>query len=186
MQISQQAQTIGSSPTLALNDKARALVAQGKPVIHLGIGEPPNDAPAGAIRYVTSRLETRQIKYAPTAGTSALREAIQAYTAEHYGRRPDLKNIIVTVGAKQSLVNVFFSLVNPGEEVILLAPYWVSYPEMIKLAGGNMKIAQSETLGNIARYAIIIACALIALKEYPSCNQLLPVILSEMEVQKLQ
>ena len=145
MKISKQAQAIGSSPTLALNDKARSLTAQGKPVINLGIGEPANDAPGGAIRYTIAQLETRQIKYAPTAGTPALRKAIQDYTEKHYGRRPDIKNIIVTVGAKQSLANIFYSLINPGEEVILLAPYWVSYPEMVKIAGGKPVIVPSPT-----------------------------------------
>lgn len=137
MKVSRQAQAIGSSPTLALNDKAQNLAAQGKPVINLGIGEPANDAPKAAIRYSASQLETGQIKYAPTSGTSALKEAIQKHTEEHYGRRPEKNNIIVTVGAKQSLSNIFFSLVNPGEEVVLLAPYWVSYPEMIKIAKGK-------------------------------------------------
>lgn len=137
MRISKQAQAISKSPTLTLNDQANKLRQAGKPIIHLGIGEPQNPAPSSAIHHTQKRLNTRQIKYAPTAGTQELKTAVQQYTTMYYGRTPALDNIIITVGAKQALANIMVSLLDPGDEVILNAPYWVSYPEMVKLAYGN-------------------------------------------------
>lgn len=128
---------IKPSPTLSLNEKARRFAAAGKEVIHLGIGEPLNDAPGSALQFAQNSLSTAQIKYGPTAGTQALKEQVQKYTQKHYGRTPALENIIITAGAKQSLYNILYSLLNTGDEVILLAPFWVSYPEMIKLAYGT-------------------------------------------------
>ena len=136
MPISKQALSIANSPTLALNDKAGVLRAQGKAVINLCVGEPQNKAPLVAVESAIARLETREVKYAPTSGTQALKQAIIQYTQEIYGRTPAPANILVTVGAKQALFNALYSLGNPKDEVILLAPYWVSYPEMVKLAYG--------------------------------------------------
>lgn len=137
MNTSRQARSISRSPTLSLNEKARQLAASGKDVIHLGIGEPLNDTPPSSIAYAKQSLDTAQIKYGPTAGIKAFKESIQSYTGEHYGRSPALNNIIVTCGAKQALFNTLYSLLNPQDEVILIAPYWVSYPEMVKLAYGT-------------------------------------------------
>ncbi|MFO8037270.1 MAG: pyridoxal phosphate-dependent aminotransferase [Anaerolineales bacterium] len=147
MKTSKRAHQINRSPTLALNEKAQKLTAEGKSVIHLGIGEPLNNAPRSAIRYAQQKLDTQQIKYGPTAGLPDLKKSIQAYTKKYYGRKPELKNIIVTAGAKQSLYNLLYSILNPGDEVLLLAPYWVSYPEMVKLADGTpIPIAPDENL----------------------------------------
>ncbi|MBS3753766.1 MAG: aminotransferase class I/II-fold pyridoxal phosphate-dependent enzyme, partial [Anaerolineales bacterium] len=136
MNISKKARQISRSPTLSLNEKAQKLERSGKSIIHLGIGEPLNDAPRSAVQYSQNKLNSRQIKYGPTAGLPSLKENIQSYTKKYYGRTPALENIIVTAGAKQSLYNLLYSILNPGDEVILLAPYWVSYPEMVKLADG--------------------------------------------------
>lgn len=135
--LSHQIQNIQGSPTLALNEKARSLKANGAAVINLAIGEPLNDCPEAAALQLQSKLDTRQVKYSPTSGNKNLKQAIQEYTGEHYGRKPGLENIIVTVGAKQALFNLMQILLNPGDEVLLFAPYWVSYPEMIKLAAGT-------------------------------------------------
>jgi aspartate aminotransferase len=147
MKISNQAHQISRSPTLALNEKAQKLAAEGKAVIHLGIGEPLNNAPPSAIHYTKQKLDTQQVKYGPTAGLPTLKKSIQAYTKKYYGREPEPKNIIVTAGAKQSLYNLLYSILNPGDEVLLLAPFWVSYPEMVKLAYGTpVPIAPDENL----------------------------------------
>jgi len=127
---------IQSSPTLALNETANQLREGGADVINLGIGEPLNDFPESVLASTREILETRQVKYSPTSGTQSLKLAIQDYTMEHYGRKPGLKNITVTVGAKQGLYNLLQVLLDPDDEVILFTPYWVSYPEMIKLARG--------------------------------------------------
>jgi len=127
---------IQSSPTLALNDIANQLRASGADVINLGIGEPLNDFPDSVLASTKKILDTRQIKYSPTSGTKSLKTAIQSYTLDHYGREPELHNITVTVGAKQAIYNLLQVLLDPGDEVLMFKPYWVSYPEMVKLARG--------------------------------------------------
>lgn len=136
MKISQLASSIAESPTLALNEEARRLRARGEPVIHLGIGEPKNKAPINAILGSTARLKEGELKYTPTDGLPELKKAIVHYTEEFYDRLVAPENVIVSIGAKQSLYNILLSIVDPQDEVLLLAPYWVSYPEMIRLVYG--------------------------------------------------
>jgi aspartate aminotransferase len=136
MSISQVARSIQESPTLRLNEAARQLREKGEPVIHLGIGEPKNPAPINAILGSSARLHEGYVKYTPADGLPALKKAIIRYTEEYYGRLVAPENIIISTGAKQSLYNVLFSIVNPQDEVIILAPHWVSYPEMIKMVYG--------------------------------------------------
>lgn len=136
---------VQSSPTLALNETARKLRQEGADVINLGIGEPLNPCPDGAVSRAVAKLETGQVKYSPTSGNLNLKEAIQAYTQEHYGRAPELHNITVTNGAKQAIFNLLQVLLDPDDEVIIFSPYWVSYPEMIKLASGKpVEVATGE------------------------------------------
>ncbi len=137
LNLSHHIRDIQGSPTLALNETASKLRASGAAVINLAIGEPLNDCPDQAVVLASKILETKQIKYSPTSGNKNLKEAIQNYTAELYGRTPALENITITVGAKQALFNLLQVLLDPGDEVILFQPYWVSYPEMVKLARGN-------------------------------------------------
>jgi len=134
--LSQKINQVQNSPTLVLNETARKLRESGADVINLGIGEPLNDCPESAVSLARKKLESRQVKYGPTSGTEALKESIRSYTEEFYGRTPELGNITVTIGAKQALFNLLQVLLNPGDEVIIFSPYWVSYPEMIKLAHG--------------------------------------------------
>ncbi|MBC8508514.1 MAG: pyridoxal phosphate-dependent aminotransferase [Anaerolineales bacterium] len=136
MSISIQARAIAPSPTFALNEKARLLREKGEPVISLGIGEPKNPTPINAILSSSAKLRVGDVKYSRVDGTPSLKKAIIRYTEEHYGRVVAPENIIVTTGAKQSLYNIIYTLVNPQDEVIMLAPYWVSYPEMIKMCYG--------------------------------------------------
>jgi aspartate aminotransferase len=136
MTLSTLARSIKASPTLKLNEEARVLRSKGQPVIHLGAGEPKNKAPFTAILSSAAKLNTGDIKYTPTDGTPALKKAIIRYTEEHYERLVAPENVIVTTGAKQALYNILFSIVEPQDEVILLAPYWVSYPEMVKMVHG--------------------------------------------------
>lgn len=136
MTISQLARTIAPSPTFALNEEAKILRDKGEPVINMGIGEPKNKAPITAILSSSAKLTTGNIKYTPPDGTKSLKKAIIRYMEENYDKMVAPENIIVSAGAKQSLYNVLFSIVNPQDEVILLAPYWVSYPEMIKMVYG--------------------------------------------------
>lgn len=142
--LSQQISQVHSSPTLALNETARKLRQRGADVINLGIGEPLNDCPDQAVALARGILESRQVKYSPTGGNQNLKEAIQAYTQEHYGRTPELNNIIVTIGAKQAIFNLLQVLLDPEDEAIIFSPYWVSYPEMIKLAHGKPVVVETN------------------------------------------
>jgi aspartate aminotransferase len=133
MAVSRLARTIRESPTLRLNERARILRERGEPVIHLGIGEPKNKAPINALLASAARLNTGDVKYTPTDGTPSLKKAIVRYMEENYNRLVAPENIIVSTGAKQSLFNILFTILDPQDEVIILAPYWVSYPEMVKM-----------------------------------------------------
>ncbi len=133
MSISQLARNIAESPTLALNEEARLLRERGEAVINLGIGEPKNKTPIAAVLSSAARLTGGEVKYTPPDGAPSMKKAIIRYTEENYDRLVAPENVIVSYGAKQSLYNVLFTLLNPQDEVIILAPYWVSYPEMVKM-----------------------------------------------------
>ena len=144
MSISQHAREISESPTLKLNEEARLLRSRGEPVIHLGAGEPKNPAPITAILSSAAKLTTGDIKYTPTDGIPSLKKAIVRYMEENYDKVVAPENLIVSEGAKQSLFNILFSLVENQDEVILLAPYWVSYPEMVKMCYGTPVVVTPE------------------------------------------
>jgi len=144
MVVSRLAKTIQESPTLRLSEQARILGAKGEPVIHLGIGEPKNKTPMSALLSAAARLNAGDIKYTPTDGMPSLKKAIIRYTENNYSRLVAPENIIVSTGAKQSIYNILFTIVNPQEEVILLAPYWVSYPEMVKMVSGVPVVVAPE------------------------------------------
>jgi len=144
MSISQLARSIAESPTLSLNEQARVLREKGEAVIHLGAGEPKNRAPIAAILSSAAKLTAGDIKYTPTDGIPSLKKAIIRYTEENYDRVVAAENVIVSGGAKQSLYNLLFALLNPQDEVIVLAPYWVSYPEMIKMVYGVPVVVTPE------------------------------------------
>lgn len=144
MSLSSLARSIAESPTLRLNEEARLLRQKGEPVINMGIGEPKNKAPITAILSSAAKLSSGDIKYTPPDGTPSLKKAIIRYTEENYDKVVAPENVIISSGAKQSLYNVLFSLINPQDEVIVLAPYWVSYPEMIKMVYGIPVIVTPE------------------------------------------
>jgi aspartate aminotransferase len=144
MSLSQVACSIPASPTIALNDEARLLREKGEPVIHLGIGEPKNKTPIAAILGSAAKLNSGEVKYAPTDGNPSLKKAIIRYTEENYNRVVSPQNVIVSDGAKQSIWNILFAILNPQDEVIILAPYWVSYPEMIRMIGGIPVVVTPE------------------------------------------
>ena len=137
MSLSQLALEIKESPTLALNEKARVLKEKGEAVIHLGAGEPKSKVPFDAILGSAARLNTAEIRYTPTEGIPELIKAIIRYTEQQYGKIVDPQNVIVASGAKQAFYNLTMTLLNPQDEVILLAPYWVSYPEIVRMLHGK-------------------------------------------------
>ena len=144
MSLSRLARAIADSPTLRLNEEARLLKERGEAVIHLGIGEPKNRTPIAAILSSAARLNTGEVKYTPTDGLPSLKKAILRYTEENYDRLAAPENVIVSTGAKQALFNLLFTLINPQDEVILLSPYWVSYPEMIRMVYGIPVVVEPQ------------------------------------------
>lgn len=144
MSLSQVAREIPTPATLALNEQARLLRLKGEPVIHLGAGEPKNRAPITAVLGAAGVLRDGDVKYTPTEGTPAMRQAVIRYTEENYGRAVAPENVLVSNGAKQALWNLLFSILNLQDEVVILAPYWVSYPEMVRMMHGVPVIVKPE------------------------------------------
>lgn len=142
MNLSRLALSLGQSATLKLNELANNLKAEGKPVIHLGGGEPEEKIPRGALEESGKLLDSGFVRYTPVSGTAILKKEIAAYTEKHYGVKPGPKNIVVASGAKQAIYNFLVSVVDPGDEVVFPAPYWVSYPEMVRLAYGTPVIVK--------------------------------------------
>jgi aspartate aminotransferase len=136
MGLSQLATSIAESPTLKLSEQARVLKAAGEAVINLGIGEPKNKTPEAAIAAASAVLTQGDVKYSSTDGTPGLKQAIARYTETHYGRKVTPANVIVSSGAKQTLFNLLYALLDAQDEVVLLAPYWVSYPEITRMCRG--------------------------------------------------
>jgi aspartate aminotransferase len=142
--LSQLARSIAASPTFALNEEARVLRERGEPVINLGIGEPKNKAPIAAVLSSAAKLSGGDIKYTPPDGLPSLKKAIIRYTEENYDKVIAPENVVVSAGAKQSIFNILYSLLNPQDEVIILAPHWVSYPEMVKMCYGTPVVVAPE------------------------------------------
>ena len=136
MSLSQLARSIKESATLKLNETAALLREKGEPVIHLGGGEPKTKCPVDAVINCAAVLNTGEIRYTPPDGIPALKKAIIRYTEEHYKKLVSADNVVASGGAKQALMVLLHAILDPKEEVIFPAPYWVSYPEMVKLAGG--------------------------------------------------
>ena len=131
------AKNISPSPTLAVDAKAKKLKSEGKDVCGFGAGEPDFDTPEFIKEACIKAIEAGKTKYLPSAGLPALREALAAHYAKRRGISYNASNFIVSPGGKFSCYLAIMSVISPGDEVIIPAPYWVSYPEMVKLAGGT-------------------------------------------------
>jgi aspartate aminotransferase len=147
MSVSQLARSIKESPTLKLHETAARLKDKGEPVIHLGGGEPKSKAPIDAVVNCATQLNAGDVKYAPADGLPNLKKAIVRYTEEHYNKVIGPDNIVVSSGAKQSIMVLLYTILEPKDEVIFPSPYWVSYPEIVKLAGGVPVVVTAEDGG---------------------------------------
>lgn len=136
MSLSKTALSISESVTLFLNAKAKQLKESGEDVIHLGGGEPKSKAPEEIVKYTEKILKTREVRYSPSGGLPELKDAVIEYTKKYYHFDVERGNIIISAGAKQALMTALKAILNVGDEVIVPVPYWVSYPEMIKLCQG--------------------------------------------------
>jgi len=135
--ISERVSSIAESATLAVDAKARALKAAGRPVIGFGAGEPDFPTPGYIVEAaVRACAEPRFHHYSPTPGLPELREAVAAKTARDSGYQVSAGQVLITNGGKQAVYQTFATLLDPGDEVLLPTPYWTTYPEAISLAGG--------------------------------------------------
>ena len=147
--ISARVAAVSPSATLAVDAKAKALQAAGESVIGFGAGEPDFPTPAHIVEAaVEACRDPATHKYSPTAGLPALREAIAAKTLRDSGFEVPASRVLVTNGGKQAIANAFAALCDPGDEVLVPAPYWTTYPEAIALAGGvTVVVPTDETTG---------------------------------------
>jgi aspartate/methionine/tyrosine aminotransferase len=150
--ISDRIAAIAESATLAVDAKAKALKAAGRPVIGFGAGEPDFPTPDYIVAAaVEAARNPKYHHYTPVPGLPELREAIAAKTLRDTGYETKAANVLVTNGGKQAVYNTFAALLDPGDEVLLIAPYWTTYPESIKLAGGvPVEVVTDETSGYLA------------------------------------
>lgn len=144
MKIANWLKSIEASPTLAVNEKANALRAEGRKIISLVVGEPDFNTPEFVKKEVCKALELNITRYTATEGTEGLRKAISKKLSTDNDIHYDIKDIIVTCGAKQAISTALCVLINEGEEVLIPAPYWVSYPAMVRIARGVPVIVNTE------------------------------------------
>ncbi len=135
-QLSERLQRLAPSATLAMSQKSSEMKAQGIDVINLSVGEPDFNTPDHIKAAAKQAIDDNYSKYSPVPGYPDLRKAIAAKLKNENGLDYSVNEILVSNGAKQSVCNTVMALVNDGDEVIIPAPYWVSYPQMVKLAGG--------------------------------------------------
>ena len=140
MKISKNAQSVSASVTMAVTARAKELKAQGVDVVSFGAGEPDFDTPAFIKEAAKVALDAGKTKYSPAAGAPELRQEIARKLKEENGLSYEAKQVIVTCGAKHTVYEAIHAVVDAGDEVLIPAPYWVSYPEMVKLVGGVPKI----------------------------------------------
>jgi len=142
--LSARAETLQPSLTLAIAAKAKALKADGKDICSLSAGEPDFDTPAFIRQAAAAALEGGHTRYGPAAGEPALREAIAAKLSGENAVPTRPEQVLVTNGGKQALFNLFQVLLGPGDELLLPAPFWLSYPDMAQLAGASVRLIPSS------------------------------------------
>ncbi|MEY2340549.1 pyridoxal phosphate-dependent aminotransferase [Acidithiobacillus sp. IBUN Pt1247-S3] len=144
IRLSSRVTTVRPSPTLAVTARAAELKRQGKDIISLGAGEPDFDTPEPIKDAAKAALDRGFTKYTAVGGTPELKAAVAAKFTRDNGLEYSAKEILVSVGGKQSFFNLCQALLNPGDEVIIPAPYWVSYPDMVLLAEGKPVILDTD------------------------------------------
>lgn len=136
LRISEKAKSISPSPTLAIDSKFKQMKKQGVPVVGFGAGEPDFDTPDYIKESGIKAIQENHTKYTPASGTVELKQAICHKVKRDTGLEYSNDNVIICNGGKHALTNVFMAILNPGDEVVIPAPFWVSYPEMVKMSDG--------------------------------------------------
>ena len=159
LELSKKAAAVKPSSTLAITAKAKELKAQGKDVVGFGAGEPDFNTPENICEAAIKAIKDGFTKYTPASGTNELKAAISKKFKEFNGLDYDTDQIVISNGGKHSLTNIFTALINPGDEVIIPAPFWLSYPEIVKLAGGVPVIVTTTKEQNFKLTAEDLAAA---------------------------
>ncbi|HEY8345913.1 MAG TPA: pyridoxal phosphate-dependent aminotransferase [Symbiobacteriaceae bacterium] len=144
MRLSARASAMSPSATMAIDARSKQMIAEGIDVVNFSVGEPDFDTPLLIKRAGIAAIEQGFTKYTPAAGMMELRQAICEKLKRDNGLEYRPEQIVVSNGGKQALFNAFMVLLDPGDEVIIQAPYWVSYPEMVKLAGGVPVVVETD------------------------------------------
>ena len=147
-QLSDRLNRLAPSATLAMSQKSSEMRAQGVDVINMSVGEPDFNTPEFIKEAGKKAIDDNYSKYSPVPGYLALRQAISEKLKNENGLDYNTSEIIVGTGGKQGVCNAVLALVNPGDEVVIPAPYWVSYPQMVKLAGGIPVVVSTEIENN--------------------------------------
>jgi aspartate aminotransferase len=148
MELSKRVKEIKPSPTLSLDAKAKELISKGEDIISFGAGEPDFPSPDEACEWGKRAIDQGKTKYTAVDGIPELKKAVAKRFEDFFGVKYDVKEIIVTPGAKMAIYEALFSLVDEGDEAIILSPYWVSYPDMVKMVGGIPKFVETKPENN--------------------------------------
>ena len=140
MELSKKIMTVEPSATLAITSEAKKLVQSGEDVVILAAGEPDFDTPEAVKEAAIKAIREGRTKYTPASGTSLLKEAVCHKLSRDNDLDYDVNEVVISNGAKHSLYNVLQVICNPGDEILIIPPYWLSYPEMAKLAGARPKV----------------------------------------------
>ncbi len=144
MQLSKIAISLKPSATLKLNELSSKLKSEGKDIIHLGGREPEFDISDYVIKKIEEKIRTKRIKYTPASGIQELKEKVAFYCNDIYQTSIKPDNIVISSGAEQCIYNFLMSTVDPGDEVIILAPYWFSYTEIVSMVYGTSVIVKPK------------------------------------------
>ncbi len=158
--LSERIQRLEESATLRMARLGRELAAQGHKVINLSLGEPDFDTPDHIKEAAKKALDAGYTKYTPVAGLPDLRQAIAEKLQRENGLTWASENVVVSTGAKQSLCNIALAMLNPGDEVLILAPYWVSYSEIIKMADATPVVLRADVTQDFKVSAAQLAAAI--------------------------
>jgi len=153
VQLSDRVNRINESPTMVVLQAAAALKAKGVDVADFGAGEPDFPTPEHIKRAAIQALDENRTKYTPVPGLPELRKAICEWHARELGSSYQTSECVVNVGGKHSIFNAVCALINPGDEVVIAAPYWVSYPDIVKYAGGTPVILETTEADNFVMRA---------------------------------
>lgn len=144
MRLSERVKNVAASKTIAINNKAKELMRAGADVVDFGLGEPDFDTPAPIVEAAKAALDEGYTRYSPVPGIPELKDAITGHIERMRGVKYATDQVIATCGAKSALFAAFQTLLNPCDEVIIPAPYWVSYPDQVKLADGVPRFIETR------------------------------------------